>query len=1324
MSSPLVSIITVVRNRPIPLQQTIESVRRQTYPHVEHIIVDGASSDDTLDVIRRYESGLANWTSEADEGIYDAINKGVARATGDYVMLLHAGDTFAPDYLERLVSAANGDLQSVYYCDHSRGLETVFSSDISDGIYLHHLGLCHCAFLVPKAVYNAVGPYDPRLRVFSDMIWIHRARDLGVGFHRLPGTGLFFAEGGLSSAADAKGREMIIAEGVLAARLTFPFLPENIARSIYLYRFEEQRLKELASYAATLLEEGEARLSPLQQKFINALRHMLMHLWKQRRLAATSPHATERWEMALLLDIDLAAINAGNEAWDVAAFLTRIEEVRRAVAGRPVTVHYAQVFSRTTETFIYDLFKRIEASSPSAQVLICDQRINAADRPIDNLIALPPSFVSTKLYGLLMARFLDALEDKSFLFHFATNGWRLLDRLPHHFQQVPAIYMTHGIDVFDLFKDSPCSDFILKVAGKLPNVRFTAVSGYLRDKLIEAGIAPEKIALVHNVVHPRFFEHRQAGSAKREAREASGYVARIINIGRMIALKGQADLVAAIGLLHREGVPVHLTIVTGGVDGNSEEADIRERIAMEGIADHVRFVSSVSFAETPRFFDDFDVLVSASTYSEGEQPRSETFGMTILEGIAAGLPVIVTDAGGQPEVAGDPGDYVRIARHSDPQSLAEELRTLIASGALDGDNVALAKGRLDHFSADRQLATIAALQTETGAKRLRPALFSTALNRGAGGAAQGVHRALLAAGVDSRMHFRNLISNWQHVPAAYPVRNSPRYFDDGVHPSGEFLQKNHTIFSIDTDGIPQSVLEEVVADADVINLHWYARFLSAENIAWLSTCGKPLILTIRDMHPLTGGCHFFHGCDGWLNACHTCPQFMPADLKVPAEHFAFKHKYWNFANISVVVLSEHSRQIVSQSPLLGQCPIKVIPNAIDTDTFRVIDRAEARAQLGIPENRKVIAYIPSFQSSVKGAAEFERMLARLARDHAQDSITVICAGGHKAGLDTAFETIFIGQIDCKDKLAAFYSAADVTVIPSLEETFSNTALESIACGTPIAGFVTGAIPTLAQAERGEAVALGDHVALAKAVSRILETAPMLDRAALHAYAKEHHEPAKIGAAYAEFYREAMARTAPNPLQSEKLPSPSPSKAYAALRHARSARASRQAISPVANRGSGPSGINLAGPVELIGDLRLNPGVQRDPLARIHISAHVAGHAVYGPNLVLDKGRYRVAYRLRLSPAANLRVKSGKGWLVAECCTSPDAIVAQQKVRQKLLASAVVEGALEFSLTHPQQGPAEAFEFRLTSSGGLSFVVEAVTLLRLAEQPQIPEPALP
>lgn len=97
MNNPLFSIITICYNAEATLERTIQSVLAQTYPNVEYIVVDGASKDNTLAIINRYRPQLSKVVSEPDKGLYDAMNKGIGLATGDYLCFLNAGDTFLSD---------------------------------------------------------------------------------------------------------------------------------------------------------------------------------------------------------------------------------------------------------------------------------------------------------------------------------------------------------------------------------------------------------------------------------------------------------------------------------------------------------------------------------------------------------------------------------------------------------------------------------------------------------------------------------------------------------------------------------------------------------------------------------------------------------------------------------------------------------------------------------------------------------------------------------------------------------------------------------------------------------------------------------------------------------------------------------------------------------------------------------------------------------------------------------------------------------------------------------------------------------------------------
>ncbi|PZX19444.1 glycosyl transferase family 2 [Breznakibacter xylanolyticus] len=116
MTQPVISIITIVYNGAATLEKTIQSVAALHYKGIEYIVVDGGSRDGTLDIIRRHEASITRWISEPDRGLYDAMNKGIDLATGDYLWFINSGDEPAsPDVIERMLTACpNAD---VYYGD-------------------------------------------------------------------------------------------------------------------------------------------------------------------------------------------------------------------------------------------------------------------------------------------------------------------------------------------------------------------------------------------------------------------------------------------------------------------------------------------------------------------------------------------------------------------------------------------------------------------------------------------------------------------------------------------------------------------------------------------------------------------------------------------------------------------------------------------------------------------------------------------------------------------------------------------------------------------------------------------------------------------------------------------------------------------------------------------------------------------------------------------------------------------------------------------------------------------------------------------------------
>lgn len=174
--TPLVSVITVVFNGKRFLEETIASVQAQTHPRVEHWLIDGGSTDGTVEIIRRHEARLAGWISEPDQGIADAFNKGVARARGDYILFLNADDALArPAALADLVAAAQArDWPDVVYGDitlhepETGALMYRVSEPYSRERMLDGNVLTHPSMLMHRRYFEKYGRFDISYRVCMD----------------------------------------------------------------------------------------------------------------------------------------------------------------------------------------------------------------------------------------------------------------------------------------------------------------------------------------------------------------------------------------------------------------------------------------------------------------------------------------------------------------------------------------------------------------------------------------------------------------------------------------------------------------------------------------------------------------------------------------------------------------------------------------------------------------------------------------------------------------------------------------------------------------------------------------------------------------------------------------------------------------------------------------------------------------------------------------------------------------------------------------------------------------------------------------------------
>jgi len=164
---PLISVITVVRNGEDGIEGTVRSVIDQSYENIEYIVLDGASSDGTLDIVKRYEGRIDYWMSEPDSGVYDAMNKAVRVASGDWIYFLGAGDILL-NHLGRVAERLKDD-RTIYYGDvYMPKLHKIYDGKYSS-YKLMLRNICHQSIFYPKRLFEKYS-FDTRYRIWADYV--------------------------------------------------------------------------------------------------------------------------------------------------------------------------------------------------------------------------------------------------------------------------------------------------------------------------------------------------------------------------------------------------------------------------------------------------------------------------------------------------------------------------------------------------------------------------------------------------------------------------------------------------------------------------------------------------------------------------------------------------------------------------------------------------------------------------------------------------------------------------------------------------------------------------------------------------------------------------------------------------------------------------------------------------------------------------------------------------------------------------------------------------------------------------------------------------
>jgi len=314
---------------------------------------------------------------------------------------------------------------------------------------------------------------------------------------------------------------------------------------------------------------------------------------------------------------------------------------------------------------------------------------------------------------------------------------------------------------------------------------------------------------------------------------------------------------------------------------------------------------------------------------------------------------------------------------------------------------------------------------------------------------------------------------------------------------------------------------------DIVHLHWICRgFIKPET---LSRLNKPIVWTLHDMWPFTGGCHYAKGCRGYEKQCGLCPQLgSKRELDLSSWVHNRKSNAWRDVDLTIVAPSDWLAGCARKSSLFKNTDIRVIPNGIDLSVYKSHDKKYARQLLGLSENAHLILFgaVNSANDKRKGFHLLLKALSQLACNTYVKPVELVVFGAStpENPPQFKFKTRYTGSLYDDLSLSLLYSACDVFVAPSLEDNLPNTIMESMACGTPCAAFNIGGIPDMMTHKKNGYLARPyDIDDLAKGIHWIISDRPRWESLSFEAKNKvrKEYDLSLIAKRYINIYEEHL-----------------------------------------------------------------------------------------------------------------------------------------------------------------------------------------------------------
>ena len=336
---------------------------------------------------------------------------------------------------------------------------------------------------------------------------------------------------------------------------------------------------------------------------------------------------------------------------------------------------------------------------------------------------------------------------------------------------------------------------------------------------------------------------------------------------------------------------------------------------------------------------------------------------------------------------------------------------------------------------------------------------------GAAIATYRLHRSLRSIGINSHLLVQvkktddysviGPVAKWQKLLAIL------RPHLDGVA-TFFYSKRQKVIFS--AAWFPEKLTYKVVKlKPNIVHLFWVTGgFLRIET---LKNFKQPIVWTLHDMWPFTGGCHYDDECGKFQQTCGNCPILNSGyEHDLSRRILKRKQKSWVGVPIIVVATSHWLADMARSSSIFRDQRIEVIPNAIDTEIYKPSNKVAARAAYNLPQEKYLILF-SAFSATTDKRKGYQFLLLALEKLSkagwgSKAELVVIGASKPESPPDMGMTVHYMGRMHDEISQVLLYSAADVVVAPSMQENLSNTVMESLACGTPVVAFNIGGMPDM------------------------------------------------------------------------------------------------------------------------------------------------------------------------------------------------------------------------------------------------------------------------